>query len=36
MFFRSLVNATFLDLKVNISIITSFICSKKYETISFD
>ena len=29
-FFGSLVNATFSDLKVNIFIITSFICSNKY------
>ena len=29
-FFGSLLNATFSDLKVNIFIITSFICSNKY------
>ena len=29
-FFGSLVNATFSDLKVNIFVITSFICSNKY------
>ena len=29
-FFGSLVNATFSDLKVNIFVVTSFICSDKY------